>query len=422
MTEITDTNDRGRGVICYDAACGICRGGASRLGRTLARRGFRLLPLQSPLARELAGATEEQLLAEVHLVTPDRRTLRGVDALLYVAGTIRWVAPLRWLARVPGAERAMRAAYRGFARRRYRISAVCGLDRSRRARKREDHAGQWMPPLTWLAIALLAGCSIPAWAWMWTLALAMYLGCKWVTWWPFRFDAPPGRGIGYLLGYAGMDARRFLFGSTGAEPARREWLVTAARMIVGATLLWLIPRLLHPQSPMLAGWTAMIGLTLFCHFGLLHLAALAWRRAGVAAEPLMRRPTRATSLADFWGRRWNSGFRTLAHDLLFKPLVRRLGVAGATFVVFLASGIVHDLVISLPARGGYGLPTIYFLTQFAGLLVERAGAVSRLFARRAGLGRFHAVAFAVAPLPLLFHEPFVRRVILPFLHAIGGLP
>jgi alginate O-acetyltransferase complex protein AlgI len=135
----------------------------------------------------------------------------------------------------------------------------------------------------------------------------------------------------------------------------------------------------------------------------------------------MRRPTRATSLADFWGRRWNMGFRTLAHDLVFAPLVRRgFSTTTATAAVFALSGIVHDVVISLPARGGYGLPTLYFLIQLAGLLLERSPLLRPIVRHRA-IGRLYAIAFTLAPVPLLFHGPFVRNVIVPFLYAIGGL-
>ena len=70
------------GVILYDGACGICNRGAHRFERLLRRRDFNLLPLQSPEAVELSGATTDQLMTEVHLVTPAHETLRGVDAIL----------------------------------------------------------------------------------------------------------------------------------------------------------------------------------------------------------------------------------------------------------------------------------------------------------------------------------------------------
>jgi alginate O-acetyltransferase complex protein AlgI len=289
--------------------------------------------------------------------------------------------------------------------------------------RRDDVAGRWAPPAAWVAIALLAGSYLPAWAWMWLIAVAVFAACKWATWWPHRFDAraTAGRHAGFLFGYAGMDAEDFYLGPPAPAPRAREWIGSAARAVAGAVMIWLVARVLIPFSATAGGWIAMIGLVLLLHFGLLDLLALGWRARGVNAQPLMRRPTHAKSLADFWGKRWNTGFRALAHDFIFEPLRRTLGVTGATAAVFLASGAIHDLVISLPARGGYGLPTLYFAIQFAGLTLERAKTLRRLFARHASLGRAFTIAFVIAPLPLLFHEKFVHNVILPFLNAIGGL-
>jgi hypothetical protein len=94
-------------------------------------------------------------------------------------------------------------------------------------------------------------------------------------------------------------------------------------------------------------------------------------------------------------------------------------VAVAILASFLFSGLVHDVVISLPAGGGYGGPTLFFLLQAAGLLLE-----PRL--RRRGLvsgwrGRLFAAAFLVPPAVLLFHGPFVRNVIVPFMRAAGAI-
>src|SRR5688500_8723729 len=90
----------------------------------------------------------------------------------------------------------------------------------RRPHHADDIAGRWVPPAAWVAIALLCGPYVPAWAWMWLVAVAVFAACKWATWWPHRFDAraASARHAGFLLGYAGMDAERFLFDPPAAAP------------------------------------------------------------------------------------------------------------------------------------------------------------------------------------------------------------
>jgi D-alanyl-lipoteichoic acid acyltransferase DltB (MBOAT superfamily) len=164
----------------------------------------------------------------------------------------------------------------------------------------------------------------------------------------------------------------------------------------------------------------MFGLILCLHFGLFQLLALAWQRAGVNAPPLMREPLRAVSLADFWGRRWNGAFHYLANDLVFRPLAGRGGPAGAMLMVFLLSGLVHDLIISVPARGGYGLPTTYFLIQGLGVLFERTQMARRLGLGRGWRGWLFTVICAAVPAYWLFPPVFIRHVILPMLHAFDA--
>src|SRR5439155_22786219 len=139
---------------------------------------------------------------------------------------------------------------------------------------------------------------------------------------------------------------------------------------------------------------------------------------GVAVEPIMQHPLGATSLADFWGR-WNRGFRDLAFRLIFRPLHRRIGVVGATLATFLFSGLVHDLVISVPARGGYGLPTLYFLIQGIGVVFEKSS-----IGRKTHPLILRALLYVIllAPLGLLFHSAFVYRVFVPFIVTIGRCP
>jgi len=191
-------------------------------------------------------------------------------------------------------------------------------------------------------------------------------------------------------------------------------IFAAAKTAFGAALVWIAAPL--ATVPLHKGWIGLVGTIFILHFGTFHLASLAWRRAGVQAEPIMRAPILATSLGDLWGRRWNLGFHDVARELIYAPLAPRLGPAGAVFAVFLASGLVHDLVISLPAGAGFGLPTAYFALQGLGVLFERSTAGRKV------AGRVLTILVAAVPAFWLFHPPFVWKVFLPFLYAIGVTP
>lgn len=266
---------------------------------------------------------------------------------------------------------------------------------------------------------------LPAWAFMWSLAAAIFFACKWITWSQAAAPlarVPIARSAAYLFLWPGMDAGAFLLArSPSRVPAAREWLFAAAKALMGAALLWGAARCVPSGRPLLRGWTGMLGLIFLLHFGAFHLAALAWRAAGIPAEPIMRMPIAARSLGEFWSVRWNRGFNDLAHRHLFLPAQRQLGVACATLLTFVASGLVHDLVISVPARGGYGLPTLYFLLQGLGVLLERSRLGRRTGLRRGVRGRAFALIIAAAPAYWLFHPAFVRRVMIPFMQAIKAL-
>src|SRR5438067_1954605 len=132
---------------------------------------------------------------------------------------------------------------------------------------------------------------------------------------------------------------------------------------------------------------------------------------------IMDGPLNSTSLGEFWGRRWNGPFNQLAFENLFRPIARSTGPILGTIVAFLASGLIHELVISLPARTGYGLPTAYFLLQGCGVVIQHR--VPRI--RHGMAGQFFTAFIVAVPAFWLFHPPFVRNVILPFMKAIGAL-
>jgi len=219
-----------------------------------------------------------------------------------------------------------------------------------------------------------------------------------------------------------MDARRFFDrAARPAPPQRAEWLSAGGRLSAGAIMVWGLAGAVAPHGEWLGGWIGGIGIILILHFGLFDFLSLAWRTLGFDARPIMDRPLRSASLGEFWGRRWNLAFTQSAHELVYRPLARRWGPRRALSATFLASGIVHDMAISLPAGGGFGLPTAYFLLQAAGLLVEHSPLGRRLGLHRGLAGRLFGAAVIVLPAAILFHPPFIHRVILPLLSAMGAL-
>jgi hypothetical protein len=261
------------------------------------------------------------------------------------------------------------------------------------------------------------------WLTMWTVAAAEFFALKLLTLAGLWRDARVARLTAYLLLWPGMDAAAFLGKRAGrkmAAPTPAEWIFAAAKFVGGLVgIAWAVMYAGKPEAAMWVGWIGMIGLIFSLHFGLMHLASLGWRSVGVRAAPLMRVPIAARSVAEFWGERWNTAFADAAHRFLVRPLARRLGVTGAGALVFLISGLVHESVISLPARGGWGGPTLYFILQGAGIWVEKTDAGRRLGLGEGMRGRLWAWVVTIAPLPLLFHAAFVTRVIVPFFQNLA---
>lgn len=259
---------------------------------------------------------------------------------------------------------------------------------------------------------------------MWAVVAALFAGCKWLSW-QRAPSAAFWRHCAYLFAWPGLNAARFLNASSASgpdPPTVREWAFASIKLALGVGLLYGAARLLPPEHPYLVGWIGMIGMVMILHFGVFHLLSCAWRSAGVEAPPLMNWPLASVSLGEFWGRRWNTAFRDIAHPFLFQPLRRRFDARIAVLAGFIFSGAAHELSNSLPPAAGWGGPTLYFVAQGLGLLLERSTA-----GRRIGLGRGLAgwgftMLAVIGPAWLLFHPPLVLRVIVPFMKAIGAIP
>jgi alginate O-acetyltransferase complex protein AlgI len=376
--------------------------------------------LQSPAVRAALPVPEHDLLDEMCVVTPKGHVFGGADALAYLSSVI--CKPIFWLTRIPGAMPLLRRAYRYVARNRGCAGDACPAPRTNFFRV--GSPVDWLPLLMFTIAAAVIGKYLAPWLYMWTLAFALFAGCKWLC---FRkalergVNAGPGRKLGFLFAWIGMDAAAFFAKPNPAKKSlAREFVFASVKILLGAILLWFATPRALAIHPLLGGWTGMFGLIFILHFGFFHLLSLAWRAVGVEAPALMRAPILSQSLGEFWGERWNAAFNRLAARFLFRPMHRALGVRTATMIVFAASGLVHDLVISVPARGGYGLPTLYFLLQGAGVVFEHTRLARRLGIIGGLRGWLFTVVVTAGPAFWLFHPPFIRTVILPFLKWLGA--
>jgi predicted DCC family thiol-disulfide oxidoreductase YuxK len=421
-TEITE-NRAGMpaGWIFYDAACRSCVRGRYRTGRLFESRGFQWLPLQTPGAAERLGVPASAFEIRMHLLTPNGRVLHNADALSLLCRQVWWLWPIGVALLVPGFRELGRVIYDWFARNRYRIGGACDVSSvARGGMTFVDCAVALMPPV----VAGLACWLRPPWVLMWSLAFGLGLGLKWLTWRDAvsRGARPtPRRVLAWFTLWPGMDAHAFFYNKPIGRPELQEWCWTAASTTLGISMIWMtFPRLVT-KHPMLAGWVGMLGIVLLLHFGGVRVLSILLRWFGRNSPPIMNAPLRATSLAEFWGQRWNTAFSVPARRMILRPLARLAGLPAAGFLVFLISGLLHELVISLPARAGFGLPTLYFVLQGIGTAFEHSAAGRRMGLGKGFKGRLLMALFTMGPIYWLFHPVFVRDVLVPFLKVLNSL-
>jgi len=266
-------------------------------------------------------------------------------------------------------------------------------------------AGRWFAPLLMAAAGVWLCFLTEPWVGMWLLAVSLFMAAKWAMWWPERRKTTFTESLMWFFLWPGMDAAWL---RKGAVKVRSSAVRGGVHLGIGVALL--IAAIGIRGHPVPAAWMAMTGLINALHFGAFHLLASFWQWRGRQAAPLVDRPLTSRTLAEFWGRRWNTAFHRLAESIIFRPVARRHGAVLAMLAVFVASGLVHDLVISFPARGGWGLPTLYFMIQGTAVHVERRWKVK---------SRLWVWGVTGLPLPLCFPPVFCERVILPLVHALS---
>ena len=158
----------------------------------------------------------------------------------------------------------------------------------------------------------------------------------------------------------------------------------------------------------------LIAFSLILHFGVLSISAGIWRYFGVDAYYLFREPLKATTLNEFWSKRWNIAFSEMTSIAVFRPLKQRINTPVALLTAFIFSGLLHELAISVPVNSGYGLPMTYFVIQGLAVSLEKILIQRKMLnVKNVVLCKIWLLFWLVVPLPLLFHKPFVTEIIWP---------
>jgi len=150
---------------------------------------------------------------------------------------------------------------------------------------------------------------------------------------------------------------------------------------VGAIMLWLVSEALGSLVPFLALPTGRL-----------------------LSPPHGSWPPLSRSLSEFWGQRWNLWMSDLFRQMIFRPLQNRPVLA--LFVVFLASGVLHEWVINVPlylvtGKTCFGFMIVYFLLQAFGILIERR-------TRNRTARRLLVWLFVFGAVPLMVNEGMLR--------------
>jgi hypothetical protein len=233
-----------------------------------------------------------------------------------------------------------------------------------------------------------------------------------------RRQFTPGRLLAYFL-WIGVQPGPFLPSYVPlASVPRPTWQGCLLNGATGAAILWVVPYLLPDGTPILIrAWVGLIGWIFLRLFAAFDGVTLLYRWLGFPVEKAFFNPAAATSLGDFWGRRWNRIMSGLLRDLLFIPLARKVGVVVAGLAVFLYSGVLHEFV-SVLAERGYGGPTIYFLIQGLAVMVERTRAGRHWLLRSAVVGRCWTALVVIVPIALVVPPGFLDDVIVPVLRGM----
>ena len=221
--------------------------------------------------------------------------------------------------------------------------------------------------------------------------------------WAGTRQLPLSRYLVFAFLCFGMDPGSFEKRRTGLD-WKSDVRLGLLLMIIGTLGAWWVA-----STPWRLLLLMFLPLSLGFHFGALRVLKGALRAAGFPVRTLFPNVLETRGIGEFWSKRWNVGYSQMMQRLVGRPVQQKLGEGAGMMAVFLGSGVLHELAITLPVRSGFGLPTLYFTLH--GLLT--------LLERRLGrpIGKIPTLLAVILPLGLLFPPAFQKEVIARFLEV-----
>ncbi|HJL17012.1 MAG TPA: DUF393 domain-containing protein [Sandaracinaceae bacterium LLY-WYZ-13_1] len=110
-------------VVLYDGHCRFCKSQMRNLLRFARPGALAPVDFQDPdqLAR-FEGLSHDRCMEAMHLVLPDGRVYRGMEAAVRAVLTRPVLGAVAWLYYLPGLRQLLDAIYRAIAKRRYRLA------------------------------------------------------------------------------------------------------------------------------------------------------------------------------------------------------------------------------------------------------------------------------------------------------------
>ncbi len=222
-------------------------------------------------------------------------------------------------------------------------------------------------------------------------------GMKGLVYAEWAENLPLGRYLVFALFWFGMDPGSFKNRRPGLS-WKPDIFIGLVLMLAGTLGAWLVWSM---------GWrhilVMFVPMSLGFHFGALRVLKGGLRAVGFPVRTLFPNIIEARGLGDFWSRRWNTGYSQMMQRLIGRPVEKLVGANAGLMAIFLTSGILHELAITLPVQSGFGLPTLYFALHGALTVLERK------FGRP--FGKIPTLLLVALPIGLLFPPAFQSEVI-----------